>query len=93
MNTVNKDLLKSARQMIDDLINDDTDSSKKNFHDFLKPKIVARVNPQSQDESSIDDQEDEDFEFETSDDDDDMGDDSDISDDDFSDDDDEDEGK
>lgn len=39
-------LLKTARQMIDDLINDDPESAKTNFHDFLTAKTVAKLNPE-----------------------------------------------
>ena len=42
----NNDHLKSARQMIDDLINDNPDASKQSFHDFLKAKTIARLNPE-----------------------------------------------
>ena len=42
----NNDHLKSARQMIDDLINDNPDASKQSFHDFIKAKTIARLNPE-----------------------------------------------
>ena len=47
----NNDHLKSARQMIDDLINDDPEASKQSFHDFLKAKTIARLNPELENES------------------------------------------
>lgn len=42
----NNDHLKSARQMIDDLINDNPEASKQSFHDFLKAKTIAKLNPE-----------------------------------------------
>jgi hypothetical protein len=39
------DSLKSARQMIDDLINDNVEGSKQNFHDFLRAKTIKNLNP------------------------------------------------
>lgn len=47
----NNDHLKSARQMIDDLINDDPEASKQSFHDFLKAKTIARLNPELENDS------------------------------------------
>lgn len=56
-------LLKTARQMIDDLINDDPESAKTNFHDFLTAKTVAKLNPDmvvasEEDEKEISDDDD-----------------------------------
>jgi hypothetical protein len=51
------DLLKTARQMIDDLINDDADSAKSNFHDFLTAKTVAKLNPDAVVAASDDEEE------------------------------------
>ena len=41
----NSNHLKSARQMIDDLINDNPEASKESFHDFLKMKTMQKLNP------------------------------------------------
>jgi len=57
----------SARQMIDDLINDDPDSAKSSFHDFLKAKTISKLNPEIE-EPNIDDEEDNDVDDEFEDD-------------------------
>ena len=70
----NNDHLKDARQMIDDLINDDPEASKKSFHDFLKAKTVAKLNPEmdtsDEDEDDVEDDSSEDAEDDSSEDDD-----------------------
>ena len=68
----NNDHLKDARQMIDDLINDDPEASKKSFHDFLKAKTVAKLNP----EMDTSDEDEDDVEDDSSEDEDDVEDDS-----------------
>ncbi len=52
--------IKSARQMIDDLINDDHESAKQNFHDFLKSKTIHHLNPNMIDSDSDSDSDSED---------------------------------
>lgn len=49
------DTYKSARQMIDDLINDDPEQAKQSFHDFLKAKTISKLNPEMEEASEIDD--------------------------------------
>jgi|WetSurMetagenome_2_1015567.scaffolds.fasta_scaffold1321084_2 hypothetical protein len=49
----NNDTFKSARQMIDDLINDDPEQAKQSFHDFLKAKTISKLNPEIEDIDDI----------------------------------------
>lgn len=69
----NNDHLKSARQMIDDLINDNPEASKQSFHDFLKAKTISKLNPEMEYENDVEDEDvdmDDDVEVEDSSDDD-----------------------
>lgn len=57
------ELKKTARQIIDDIINDDAESSKKNFHDYITAKTAARLNPEAARVETDDSSSDEDLEF------------------------------
>lgn len=53
-----KSYIKSARETIDNLINDDPDAAKKSFHDFLVAKTLAKLNPHSDESEEVEDRDD-----------------------------------